>query len=90
MMRTYQESHIHVNVESFLPKDLDNTKRNIKIRPLEGSGFPPEMHVETPRGLCENHAIGTRFKITAEIIDDGNGLGPYLRVPPSFPYEVIW
>lgn len=88
-MRNREDSHLYLEVESFLPDSLENIKANIEIRPLISSDFAPTMRVETPRGLCENHPTGTKFKITVQVIDDENGLGPYLRVPPNFPYEVI-
>lgn len=88
-MRNREVSHLYIDAESFLPEGLENTKTNIQIRPLASSDFPPTMRLETPRGLCENHPIGTKFKITVQVIDEENGLGPFLRVPPNFPYEVI-
>jgi hypothetical protein len=83
------ETHFYVNVESFLPAGMDEIKENISIRPLPGQSYPQTMMVDCQPGLVKNHPLGTRFKITVQVVDDGNGLGAYLKVPTPFPYEVI-
>lgn len=88
-MRNRDESHLYIEVESYLPSDLENIKGNIEVRAIQGAAYPPTMRVQAPRGLSENHPLGTKFRITVQVIDDNNGLGAYLRVPESFPYEVV-
>lgn len=88
-MANHNENQFYIKVESFLPPGLENDKKNVQVRPTIGERFPPSTRVDCIRGICENHPVGTVFKITVQVQNDENGLGEYLAVPVPFAYEVL-
>lgn len=65
----YDEMHDgryhQVIVESFIPTFNESTSALIRMRPVPGQGFPPEIRVECNRDMREVFPVGTRFMMTA-------------------------
>ncbi len=89
-MRPHSEHQFYIQVESFLPADEENSKKNFQLRPIKGQAYPPTTRIALKNAMAQNHPLGTRFKITAQVQDDQNGLGEYLMMPDSFPYEIVY
>ena len=87
-MAKANESYQFILVESYIPVRSSGLHGKIHIRPIDGQGYPTEMHVECSKKLSRDYPVGTRFKIKAKITDR-EGSGDFLYSYFGWPYEVI-
>lgn len=87
-MAKRDEPYQYVLVESFKTDNTSGLRGDVHIRPCEGQGHDPSLHVECSKELVRNYPVGTRFKIRAKLTDRMGG-GEYLYSSYRWPYEVI-
>jgi len=63
------------------------TNTNIRVRPVEGQGFPTTMRVECSRAMRTSAPVGTRFRLQVKQITREGGT-PFLYSNPRDPWEV--
>jgi len=63
---------------------------DIHARPIEGQGYPKNMHVSCSNKLKNKdlHVVGTKFKLKAKLTDRKSG-GQYLYAHHRAPCEII-
>jgi len=72
-----------VAVESFL--DVDG---QVRVRPVNGQAYSPELRVQCGRALREEYPVGTQFLVAAKLTDRLGGL-PFLYVYHGDPFMVL-
>lgn len=82
------EDYRLVDVESYEPTRASGLHGKIHIRPLQGQGFPTDMHVECSKELSDDYPVGTRFRIKAKLTDR-EGSGDFLYSYFGWPFEVL-
>jgi hypothetical protein len=82
------EAYRSVIVESYRPASTSGLHGEVHIRPVEGQGYPTNLHVRCPKALSCNYPVGTRFRITAKLTDRKGG-GEFLHSHHNWPYEVL-
>jgi hypothetical protein len=78
----YRELVVH----SVMGQDSQGRPK-IKIRPIAGQVYGPELNVECSKKLSEKYPIGTRFKIRVQLTDMQGT--PFLYSYFGWPYEVM-
>lgn len=76
-----------VVVETYRANKAGKSSR-VHARPVAGQPFPVTMDVECSREMRTQHAIGTRFRISAREAAREGGR-PFLYTHFSWPYEVV-
>ena len=74
-------------VQTFLNRGEKST-RSVRVRPLPGQGFDPELRVECSRQLRDQHPIGSILRIKVKLTDR-LGESQFLYSHYSWPYELI-
>ncbi len=82
-----REVHHVIIVESYQARK-SGSKEEIRVRPVAGQMFPPEMQVQFSREARKQHAVGTKFRIRVKE-SDINGEGNFLQSPHQWSYEVV-
>jgi len=72
-----------VAVESFVDHD-----GQVRVRPLNGQAYSPELRVQCARSLRADYPVGTRFLVSAKLTDRMGG-EPYLYVYHGDPFKVL-
>ena len=82
--------YLNVIIETYYPDSTSGLHGDIHARPIEGQGYPKNMHVSCSKKLKNKnyHAVGTKFKLKAKLTNRKSG-GKYLYARPKAPYEVI-
>jgi hypothetical protein len=75
-------------VESFLPESTAGLHGPVHIRPIEGQGYPTDLHVECSKSLSRDYPVGTRFRIRAKRTDREGGT-PFLYSSWRWNFEVL-
>lgn len=60
----------------------------MRVRPIAGQLFAPDMKVQFSPEARKMHALGTRFQIWAKLSDTNDGT-PFLQSPHKWPYVVV-
>lgn len=81
------EHHHRVIVESYSARK-PGCQSEVRVRPIAGQMFPPDMKVQFSREARKMHAIGTRFQIWVKLSDIHGGT-PFLQSPHKWPYVVV-
>lgn len=81
------EHHNQIIVESYRAR-LAGSKGEVRVRPIRGQLYPPDMKVQFSRHARDQHAIGTRFRIWVKESDIKGGPA-FLQSPWQWPYEVV-
>ena len=81
------EYHHRIIVESYRARKA-GSDGEIRVRPIDGQMFPPEMQVQFSRAARSQHKVGTKFKIWVKDTDI-NGSGDFLQSPWQWPYEIV-
>jgi hypothetical protein len=71
------EKYVLVEVDSYMPSQTSGLHGKVHIRPRPGQGYPTTMHVECAKGLSNDFPVGTKFQITAKLMDR-EGTGEFL------------
>ena len=82
------EPYLSVIVESYIPDNPSGRHGKIHVRPVEGQGYAPGMHVECSKRLSENYPVGTRFRLDAKLTDREDG-GEYLYSSYRWKVDVL-
>ncbi len=82
------EPYLSVIVESYIPDSASGRHGKVHIRPVEGQGYPSEMHVECSKRLSENYPVGTRFRLDAKLTDREDA-GEYLYSSYRWKVDVL-
>lgn len=77
----------HIVVETYLQAG-EPSRTAIRVRPLPGQGFTPDIHVECSKAMREKHPPGTKFRIRARLKQKLAGK-PFLYTSWQWPYEVV-
>lgn len=81
------EYHNRIIVESYSARKA-GSKSEIRLRPIAGQLYPPDINVQWSRKLRKAHPIGTKFRIWVKEsnINDGES---FLQSPWQWPYEIV-
>lgn len=81
------EHHNQIIVESYAVRKA-GSKGEVRVRPIAGQLFEPDMQVQFSRQARNQHPVGTKFRIwvkESNIVD-----GPsFLQSPWKWPYEIV-
>jgi hypothetical protein len=81
------EHHNQIVVETYSARK-PGCKSEIRLRPVNGQLYPPEINVQWSRKLRNAHKVGTKFRIWVKESDIKGG-PPFLQSPWQWPYEVV-
>ena len=81
------EYHHQLVVESYQARQAGSAGE-IRVRPVPGQMFPPEMQVQFSRQARNKHPIGTKSQIRVKESNINEG-GNFLQSPWQWPYEVV-
>ena len=81
------EHHNRVIVESYSARKA-GSKSEIRVRPIAGQLYPPDMQVQFSRQARNQHPVGTKFLIYVKESDILGGTA-FLQSPWQWPYEVV-
>ena len=81
------EHHHQIVVESYQARKSGSVGE-VRVRPIVGQMFPPDMKVQFSKEARNQHKTGTRFRIWVKE-SDINGGGTFLQSPWQWPYEVV-
>lgn len=81
------EHHHRIIVESYSARE-PGCKSEVRVRPIPGQTFAPDMQVQFSRQARKQHRIGTRFLIWVKETDLKGGT-PFLQSPWQWPYELV-
>lgn len=81
------EHHHQIVVETYSAREL-GSKSEVRVRPVPGQVFPPNMQVQFSRQARTQHKVGTRFRIWVKETDLKGG-NSFLQSPWQWPYEVV-
>ncbi|WP_432720090.1 hypothetical protein R0381_003444 [Jeongeupia wiesaeckerbachi] len=84
MLEPYQT----VIVESYIPSKTTGLHGIVHIRPVNGQGFPENLHVQCSKTLSRDYPVGTKFKINAKLTDRKDG-GEFLYSSYRWKFEVL-
>ena len=81
------EYHNQIIVESYAARK-PGSKEDVRVRPIAGQLYPPEMQVQFSRTARKQHVVGTKFRIW---VKESNLIeGPsFLQSPWQWPYEIV-
>lgn len=78
------ESYSKTKVETY----FDSRTKKVRVRPIEGEMYSPEISVECPRSIRYQYPVGTKFLIYAKLTDREGGT-PFLYSHHSWPMKII-
>ena len=81
------EHHNQIIVESYAARKA-GSKEEVRVRPIAGQLYPPEIQVQFSRAARKQHAVGTRFRIWVKESDIQGG-NAFLQSPWQWPYEIV-
>lgn len=81
------EYHNQIIVESYSARKA-GSQGEVRVRPVAGQLYSPEMQVQFSRTVRKTHPIGTRFRIWVKESNIINGPS-FLQSPWQWPYEVV-
>ena len=81
------EHHNRIIVESYSARQ-PGCKSEVRIRPIGGQMYPPEMKVQWSQKLRTAHPTGTKFRIWVKESDIKGG-NSFLQSPWQWPYEIV-
>lgn len=81
------EHHNRIIVESYAARKA-GSKSEIRVRPIAGQLYPPDMQVQFSRQARNQHPVGTKFWIYVKESDILGGT-PFLQSPWQWPYVVM-
>lgn len=80
------EHHNQIIVESYSARK-QGCKSEIRLRPIAGQLYPPDIKVQWSRTLRNAHAVGTKFRIWVK--ESNIKGGSFLQSPWQWPYDVV-
>lgn len=74
-------------VESFRLSSTSGHHGEIHVRPVRGQPFASNLLVECSRRLIRDFPVGTRFRITAKLVEKDNGT-KFIYSYHRWPFEI--
>lgn len=81
------EFHHQIVVETYSARE-PGSKSEVRVRPIPGQMFPPDMQVQFSRKARRDHKLGTRFRIWVKESNLHGGT-PFLQSPWQWPIEIV-
>lgn len=78
---------MYVIVETSYPGG-ESSSAKIRVRPVEGQGFPTAMRVECSRAMRESAPVGTQFRLWVKQTSREGGV-LFLYSNPNDKWEVV-
>lgn len=78
---------MYVIVETFYSGG-ESSSAKIRVRPVEGQGFPTSMRVECSRSMRESAPVGAKFRLWVKQTNREGGV-PFLYSNPNDKWEKI-
>ncbi len=86
-MRRHHSDYSWYLVETYSQQGEPSASK-VRARPLAGQGLPTTMKVECSRRMRHSHAVGTVFRVKAQVIENSNGTR-FLYTHFDWPYEAV-
>jgi len=83
-----EELRMHIIVETFRNPGEPSSAR-IRVRPVEGQGYPMSMRVECSRAMRESAPVGSRFRVFATLKQGDSHGGHCLYVNKADDWEQV-